>query len=53
MDTNAATAPVELRNSFHHLPPGSKAARRTNGQRWLELTVGVRRLEKLPDLSDT
>ena len=48
---STASARVELHNSFHHLPPGSRAARRTNGQRWLELTVGVKRLKVLPDLS--
>jgi kumamolisin len=40
-----------LANSLHHLPPGSVAMRRTNPNRWLELTVGVRRLKQLPDLS--
>ncbi len=40
-----------LANSLHHLPPGSVAKRRTNPNRWLELTVGVRRRKPLPDLS--
>jgi kumamolisin len=40
-----------LAGSLHHLPPGSVAKRRTNPNRWLELTVGVRRLKTLPDLS--
>jgi kumamolisin len=40
-----------LANSLHHLPPGSVAKRRTNPNRWLELTVGVRRRKQLPDLS--
>ena len=40
-----------LANSMHHLPPGSVAKRRTNPNRWIELTVGVRRLKQLPDLS--
>jgi len=42
---------VELPNSIHQLPVGSKALHRTNGQKWLELTVGVRRSKELPDLS--
>jgi len=40
-----------LANSLHHLPPGSVARQRTNSNRWIELTVGVRRLKDLPDLS--
>ncbi len=40
-----------LANSLHHLPPGSVAKRRTNPNRWLELTLGVRRRKLLPDLS--
>ncbi len=40
-----------LADSQHHLPPGSVAKRRTNPNRWIELTVGVRRLKQLPDLS--
>lgn len=43
---------VELPNSVHQLPVGSKAVHRTNGQKWLELTVGVRRSQQLPDLSN-
>ena len=40
-----------LANSLHHLPPGSVAKRRTNPNRWIELTLGVRRRKPLPDLS--
>ena len=40
-----------LANSLHHLPPGSVAKRRTNPNRWLALTLGVRRRKPLPDLS--
>ncbi|MGH7116107.1 MAG: S53 family peptidase [Stellaceae bacterium] len=40
-----------LANSLHHLPPGSVAKRRTNPSKWIELTLGVRRLKPLPDLS--
>ena len=40
-----------LANSLHHLPPGSVAKRKTNPNKWVELTVGVRRLKPLPDLS--
>jgi kumamolisin len=42
---------VELKNSSHLIPAGSRALRRTNSQRWLELTLGVRRSKQLPDLS--
>lgn len=42
---------VALANSAHPIPPGSKAVRRTNPNRWIELTVGVRRTAVLPDLS--
>ncbi len=40
-----------LANSMHHLPPGSVAKQRTNPNKWIELTLGVRRLKPLPDLS--
>ena len=40
-----------LTNIMHHLPAGSVAKQRTNPNRWIELTVGVRRLKDLPDLS--
>jgi kumamolisin len=40
-----------LSNSMHHLPAGSVAKQRTNPNRWIELTVGVRRKKDLPDLS--
>src|SRR5271155_4371640 len=36
-----------LVNSLHHLPPNSVAVRRTNPNKWIELTVGVRRLKQL------
>jgi kumamolisin len=39
-----------LVNSLHHLPPNSVAICRTNPNKWIELTVGVR-LKQLPDLS--
>jgi kumamolisin len=42
---------IDLANSKHQIPAGSKALRRTNGRRWLELTLGVRRQQQLPDLS--
>jgi len=48
---NSAAHRRELANSLHHLPTGSIAKRRTNPHQWLELTVGVRRREDLPDLS--
>jgi len=48
---NSAAHRRELANSLHHLPTGSIAKRRTNPHQWLELTVGVRRRQDLPDLS--
>jgi kumamolisin len=42
---------VALPGSSHAVPVGSKAVRQTSGQRWLELTVGVKRVKPLPDLS--
>lgn len=42
---------VELANSNHQVPHGSQAKRRTNPNQWLELTLGVRRKQDLPDLS--
>lgn len=50
MPTNA-TSMVELANSKHQIPAGAKALRRTNGHRRLELTLGVRRIQEIPDLS--
>ena len=40
-----------LANSLHHLPPGSVAKRKTNPNKWIELTIAVRRMKQLPDLS--
>ena len=37
-----------LTNSLHHLPPGSVAKRRTNPNRWIEMTLGVRRRADCP-----
>jgi kumamolisin len=42
---------VALANSAHPIPPGSKAIRKTNPNRWIELTLGVKRTADLPDLS--
>ena len=42
---------VALPGSAHPVPVGSKAVRQTSGQRWLELTIGVRPIKPLPDLS--
>ena len=50
MDSSGASRRT-LTNSMHHLPAGSVAKQRTNPNRWIELTVGVRRLKDLPDLS--
>jgi kumamolisin len=49
--STASSERAELPNSVHHLPTGSIARRRTNQSQWLELTLGVRRLNDLPDLS--
>ena len=50
MSSPAANRRV-LADSLHHLPPGSVAKHNTNPNKWIELTVGVRRLKQLPDLS--
>ncbi|MBV8091610.1 MAG: hypothetical protein JO139_18965, partial [Alphaproteobacteria bacterium] len=49
--TSSAAPRRMLSNSMHHLPAGSVAKQRTNPNRWIELTVGVRRQKDLPDLS--
>ncbi len=41
----------ELTNSIHHVPHGSVALHATNPRQWLELTLAVRRVKALPDLS--
>ena len=40
----------ELVNSIHHLPEGAMPRGPTNPRQWLKLTVGVRRLQRLPEL---
>lgn len=42
---------VELANSAHSLPPHATVKRKTSPNRWIEITVGVRRKAALPDLS--
>ena len=42
---------VALANSVHALPPGSRPVRKTDPNRWIELTVGLRRRVGLPDLA--
>ena len=42
---------VQLPNSTHTLPPGSIVQRKTNPHQWLEVTLGVARKQKLPNLS--
>jgi kumamolisin len=49
--TSSAAPRRMLSNSMHHLPAGSVAKQRTNPNRWIELTLGVRRRRELPDLS--
>jgi kumamolisin len=39
----------ELVNSVHHLPEGSEAIGPTNPRQWIELTLGIRRLQRLPE----
>jgi len=41
-----------LGNSVHPIPHGARAMRRTPGQKWLELTLGVRRAKPLPPLTN-
>src|ERR1700761_7774183 len=40
-----------LQNSAHNVPAGSIACKKTNPNKWIELTLGVRRLKDLPELS--
>jgi kumamolisin len=49
--SDSATARRELAGTLHHLPVGSVAQRKTNPDQWIELTVGVRRRQQLPDLA--
>ena len=50
MSPSSSSHMVELKNSNHQIPAGSKALRQSNGLRWLELTLGVRRNKALPGL---
>ncbi|HTT00519.1 MAG TPA: S53 family peptidase [Steroidobacteraceae bacterium] len=52
MATQSSPKLTELPNSIHALPAGSKVLQPTSPQRWLELTIGVRRVKPVPDLSD-
>lgn len=47
----AGAAPVELRDSAHHLPAGAKALRATKPGKWIRLTLAIRPKDALPDLS--
>ncbi|QUD88330.1 protease pro-enzyme activation domain-containing protein [Phenylobacterium montanum] len=47
----ANTDTVVLANSAFSIPPGARAVRRTDPNRWIELTVGVRRKAALMALS--
>ena len=42
---------VSLPTSEHRIPVGSKALRQTSGGKWIELTIGVKPVKPLPDLS--
>ena len=42
---------VSLPTSEHRIPVGSKALRQTSGSKWIELTIGVKPVKPLPDLS--
>ncbi len=48
---NGAAARVALPTSVHHIPVGSKALRKTSSSKWIELTIGVKPVKPLPDLS--
>ncbi|MGA0602496.1 S53 family peptidase [Caulobacter sp. KR2-114] len=45
------TQRVHLDNSAHRIPPTAEAVRRTNPNQWIDVTIGVRRRQDLPDLS--
>jgi len=47
----SAAQRVALPSSEHRVPVGSKALRQTSGGKWIELTVGVKPMKPLPDLS--
>jgi len=51
MPSTGAANYVELKNSVHRLPAGSKVIRPTNPHRWLKLTLAVRPRNSLPSLS--
>jgi kumamolisin len=48
---NGAAQRVSLPTSEHRIPVGSKALRQTTGGKWIELTIGVKPVKPLPDLS--
>jgi kumamolisin len=43
---------VQLQNSVHPVPATARAARPTNPDQWIEITLGVWRKSDLPDLSN-
>jgi kumamolisin len=48
---NGAAQRVALPSSEHRIPVGSTALRHTSGGKWIELTIGVKPMKPLPDLS--
>jgi kumamolisin len=51
MKKNGTAQRVSLPTSEHRIPVGSKAIRHTTGSKWIELTIGVKPVKPLPDLS--
>lgn len=49
--TSSTASRRVLAKSIYHLPAGAVVKQKTDPSRWLEVTVGVRRLKELPDLS--
>lgn len=47
----AKNTAIELPNSVHYIPAGAAAAQRTNSNRFIHVTLGVRRRKDLPDLT--
>ena len=47
-----ATKFTALKSSFHPLPVGAKAIRRTNPRQWLKVTLAVKPVKPLPNLSN-
>jgi kumamolisin len=48
---NGAAQRVTLPTSEHRVPVGSKVVKQTAGGKWIELTIGVKPVKPMPDLS--